>query len=379
MKRPVDGAVTFAELDELLNRAPVLGAVHPLVPVCLAADTQIVTDSHTFVAQLDDRSVVSTKRTLILDHSRELAKRLPSVVSLRHPPVDAINRNMKYSLDYMREHLLTNHKVPNAIEDDVVRNQYDMVALLLVDGLGYGDVLDWNVDVQPCFIDGPSVTFHVSKSSGQLLRSVGFPAIIGEPSIMHRLYHLGYHNALGYTYWETSHNVVAEYMFRGISNNAVVNFEAILMHLEEEPLVKNSYLQIVRQGLDGLAHSKRELHEREIQSATEAIWHDVERLTAVLRRKSQSGVLYIVSDHGILWKNEHDWEVHNQRGSRSRYSPQRPEEHLLDLSARILCDDVPFYLLMYPYLGTSIRKNDSGTHGGLSYQESIVPFIKVRI
>src|SRR5690554_3642152 len=170
MKRPVDSIVTFAELDELLNRVPVLGDIHPLVPVCLSADTQIITDSRAFVAQLDDRSTVSTQRTLILDDSRELAQRLPKVVSPEHPPVDAINRNIEYSLEYIREHLLTNHKVADAIEDDVVRNQYDVVALLLVDGLGYGDVLDWDVDVQPCFIDGPSITFHISSSSKQLLR-----------------------------------------------------------------------------------------------------------------------------------------------------------------------------------------------------------------
>ena len=38
-----------------------------------------------------------------------------------------------------------------------------------------------------------------------------------------------------------------------------------------------------------------------------------------------------------------------------------------------------YYLYHYPYLGSRIRANDSGVHGGLSYWESIVPFVRAEV
>src|SRR5690606_26178513 len=142
--------------------------------------------------------------------------------------------------------------------------------------------------------------------------------------------------------------------------NEVVNFESVLRIIEDEPIPPRSYVQIVREGLDGLAHSKRELRATEVKSAIAALEHDIERLQEAIKRKSDYAVIYITSDHGILWKNEHDWEVLGVPSSKPRYSTTRPDEILLEHVVRLENDGVSFYVFTYPYLGTKIRSNDSG-------------------
>lgn len=372
--------VSFSDLDRMLKRAPVIGDIHPLVPVCLGAETQIIHNSRDFVGAIDSHAQILSYPALILNSDPMIKQRFRAVRSLDHPPVESINRNMKYHLGYIREHLLTTHKVASLIQDDVASHQYELVVVLLIDGLGYGDVLGWDIGtIRPCFVDGPSITFKVFEDSNELLRSVGFASIVGNPSIAERMYHLGYRNSYGYTYWQAENNLLAGYMFRGVPDNPVINFEAILQLLDKEPVPPRSYVQIVREGLDGLAHSKRELRTSEVQSAIQALRTDVERLVEIIKRKTLSSVIYITADHGILWKNEHDWEMIGVSGSRPRYSTKRPDATHPDCTIRLENSGVPFYLFTYPYLGAPIRKNDSGVHGGFSYQESFVPFIKLEV
>lgn len=375
----LDESIGFSDLSRMLQVAPVIAGVHPLVPLCLDSDTQIVRDAHEYLAAIDDQNQTLTSPALIVSDDPVLRRRFVVVRSLAHPPIDAINRNMKYHLNYAREHLLTTHKVAKFIERDVAHHQYELVVLLLVDGLSYEDVLDWGTEVSPCFVDGPSVTFRFDENSDELLHTVGFAAIVGNPPIAARLYRLGYRYSYGYTYWRARDNILAQYMFRGIPDNRVLNFQAVLQIIDDEPIPARSYVQIVREGLDGLAHSKRELRTPEVCGAVRALKDDIEHLCTVIQRKCQSSVIYITADHGILWKNDHNWEIINAPGSKPRYSRSRPDEVLLDYVVRMENSGNPFYVFTYPYLGAPIRKNDSGVHGGLSYQESLVPFIKIEV
>lgn len=370
---------SFTDLDQLLHHTPVLANVHPLIPVCLSPDIRVIRKPNELLAQVDDVENLSDQPALVLQDDPVLRERFPLVHSLEHPPIATINEHMKHHIDYIREHFLTTDRVGDHIATDVAQNQYELVTVLLLDGLSYGDVLNWGGEVQPCFVDGPSVTFRKSEDETDVIHDIGFASIIGNPSIAEKLYQLGYRNACGYTYWEARDNLLARYMFRGISDNQVVNFEGILELVEEAPLGPRTYLQIVREGLDGLAHSKRELRTTEIQGALRAIRDDIERLIEILRTKALRSVIYITADHGILWKNEHNWELLPLNGSRPRYTYERPENSLLDYVVRMERGGRPVYLLTYPYLGTPIRKNDSGVHGGFSYQESFVPFIKIEV
>lgn len=370
---------SLAELENLLVQVPLLADVHPLLPVCLSPQVKVIEHPEEMLAVIDDVADVAEYSALILGSHPVLRDRLKHVACLEHPPVDAINHNLKHRLDYIRAHLLTNHKISQQIAREVAQGQYDIVALLLVDGLSYEDVLHWKIDVTPCFIDGPSITYRLSEQTEEVIPTVGFAAILGTPTISERLYRLGYRTTVGYTYWQVGDNAVANYMFRGIANHQVVNFDSILRLLHEENILAKTYVQIVREGLDGLAHGKRELSRQEIEVAVASLWTDIERLVELLRSKSRSAVLYVVSDHGILWKTEHEWKNTNQPGSKPRYMLQQPDTDINDCIVRFELSNTPFYLFVYPYLGSSLRKNDSGTHGGLSYQESFVPFMRIEV
>ena len=242
--------LSFAELEQWLVRTPVLAKVHPLVPLCFSAETQIVTNATGLLRQLDERQTHLEGSLLVLDHHPILCERFPSFQSLAHPPIDAINRNMPNHLEYARTHLLTTHKVAEYIVDNVVDKQPEAVVLFLVDGLGYGDIQSWPYStLQPCFVDGPSVTYRFREGEAKsLVGEVGFTSIINRPSIYDRLYSLGYQYARGYTYWSPGGNEIADYMFLGIPYQRVANFEGILRSLESESVRPGMYVQIVRQG-----------------------------------------------------------------------------------------------------------------------------------
>lgn len=366
---------SFEQLEQTLTRTPVVAHVHPLLPLCLNAQTLIITDEIDLLRDLDDRKSRLKDNILILsDQANQLAHRFPAFYADEHPPVEAINRHMAAHLDYLRRFLLTTHDIAQAVEQDARDKHPDIVVLFLVDGLSYGDVLGWRCDsLQPCFVDGPSVTYHFIDGN-TLNPKVGFASIVNRPSLARRLYAQGYTHPRGYTYWQPDTNVIADYMFDGIPTLRVANFESILRSIESSPVTASSYVQIVREGLDGLAHHKRELSRLEIEGAIQSIYDDVQRLLDALTRAGHRVCLYLTADHGILWKTEHSWEtIPRIKDSHTRFTSTRPMDEVLERAVRVE-NSVPYYLFRYPYLGKAILINDSGTHGGLSYQESITPF-----
>ena len=210
----------------------------------------------------------------------------------------------------------------------------------------------------------------------RVVPQVGFASIINTPTLFSRLYRSGYKSAHGFTYWHPEDNQIAEAMFDGIPTQQVVNFDGILDILHSLPLINKTYLQIVREGLDGLAHSKRELAHPEIEGALKSIDQDIERLLDLLKTKSKRACIYLTADHGILWKKEHAWQLCETPNSKPRYTEARPGEALRDHAVKFEMPHHSYYSYRYPYLGAAIRANDSGVHGGLSYQESFVPLAK---
>jgi len=374
--------VSFSELDNLLSRTPVMGEIHPLAPLALSAGTKITGDSHGFARELDNQILHEETPHLMLDANRLLSSRFPRVTMMDHPPIDLLNTNMGSHLEYARSALLTNHKIAEYIQADIAKHPSDVVVLFLVDGLGYRDVSNWHGEIQPCFIDGPSVTYRFYEDNkDKIVETVGFASIINRPSVYQRLYDLGYHHARGYTYWEPDSNAIADFMFAGIPYERVSNFDTIVMFLEREQLLPHTYIQLVRQGLDGLAHGKRELHSREIDMAAQSILADVKRLQEILQRKRMRVRIYLTADHGILWRKELQpvQVIQALKDSHARFAERRPEGAISNSWVRFENSFVPYYLFRFPFLGTQLKNNDNGVHGGLSYQESIVPFIKFEV
>lgn len=365
-------------IDELLRRlavAPVMGRFHPLLPLCLPPETDVQPAARTVAAAMDDLAPTVARPILITAADPAYADRFPVMDAPELPHAAPINEGLPRRLAAARS-LLTQRRVAQRIAADTQRRGYRTVVLLLVDGLSYEDTRDWPEAPEPVFVDGPTITYFAA-ADGRILPDVGFPAIVGRPPLAQRLAALGLGRARGYSYWDRQSNAVAALMFDGMPLQRVGGITEALARLADEPL-DGLYVQIVRVGTDGLAHGRREVSAQEVAATVEAVHEDLLRVVELLRRTELPGAAYLVSDHGLLWKHEHALlEVAGCRSDHPRYAAL-PLAH--DAPAtRFETEGATFSLFHYPHLGAPIRANNSGVHGGLSYWESIVPFVHIEV
>jgi hypothetical protein len=364
------------QLRQALDRAPVMGDFHPLVPLCLSADVEVVLKARTLADQLDSLASHPARPVIITEFDPDYTDRFIVWDTPFRPAPAVIDRSLSDRLDYARSHLLTHQGIANRVISDARRKGYQAVALLLVDGLAYDDTLEWPEHPEPCFVDGPSITFARTPEK-EIIPDIGFPAIVGTPPLARQLAETGIPHSRGYSYWDREENDVSARLFRGVPLTRVSGIAEALDLLTSVKL-SGTYLQLVREGLDGLAHRRREVTINEVQATIKAIHKDYRRLVNLLADSGLRGAVYLTADHGILWKKQHEFHrLEDYRSQHPRYNLKFSSEssHIsrFDMKSRT------FYLLHYPYLGARIRANDSGVHGGLSYWESIVPFIRVEV
>lgn len=371
--------INFSELESLLRQAPVLAEVHPLVPLGLPGGTRVMDDADDLLATLDSPKLHDEGNLLLLETKSPLSHRFPAIRCHDLPSLELLNERLPHNLFYARQYLLKSVDLTEHITRELARQATDVVVFYLVDGLSYWDARDWPFDVRPCFVDGPSVTYQLTTGGSRQVRGdIGFPGIVGRPSLAERLYPLGYRQARGYSYWNRD-NAVADYMFRGIHLVRTKSFEMMAARLREEPLQPPTLIQIVQEGLDGLAHHRRELRRAEITAAIDKILADVLMLVEFVRASGFSVTVYLTADHGVLWRTEHEFRSLAYSGERHpRYARVTAVQEPPAQSTRFNLGDAQYDLFHYPYLAKDIKSNDSGVHGGLSVQESIVPLVTIR-
>jgi len=364
------------DLIRALERTPVMGNIHPLVPLCLPVGVEIIKDIDRFVDELDALAPHPVRPVLALDYDARYEGRFSIQNAPTCPPSSTINAALSTRVDCARRHLLTHRRVADRIVADAIQENYETVVLFLVDGLSYDDIRNWPDQIAPCFIDGPSITFG-QRSDGTISDDVGFPGVVGTPSVARRLMDAGILHSYGFSYWNREQNEVSALLFRGMPLIRVRNMGEALDQLVEIKL-PGLYVQLVREGLDGLAHHRREITEAEVRSAISAIRDDFRRMVDLLVKSKVKGAVYLTADHGILWKKSHEGrfvEVGGSAHPRYGLDYQDPPHHTTRFDMR----DRSYFLYHYPYLGARIRANDAGVHGGLSYWESIVPFVKCEV
>ena len=366
--------VPLSLATHLLAKGPVMGPLHPLQALCLPSDTDVVNDAKALLEELDDLSLHIVRPIWLTDVQPSLANRFLQADASRPPAPEEINPALPGRLEHARLHILTHRTVADRIVADSTRRGYRTVVLLLVDGLSYHDVVEWPENAEPCLVDGPSITYYQKRESGEILPEVGFPGIVGTPRLARRLIDAGLPHSYGFSYWSREMNDVSRYLFEGIPLTRVVSFSEVVDILRSVNL-EQTYVQIVREGLDGLAHGRREVTAAEVNKAVQAIRADALALIDALHPRYHPIALYLTADHGILWKAQHSFDM-LQTGHRAhpRYGTVAPDDK--ENSTCFAFDKQMFYVYHYPYLGASIRRNDSGIHGGLSAQESLVPFIQ---
>ncbi len=362
------------ELLRLLDVTPVMGYVHPLWPLCLPPETEIVAEARRMALEMDTAAAHAVRPVLITELNHAYSDRFLSMALDAPPPAEIVNAGLPRQVAAARL-LLTHRRVAERIADDARRRRYRCVILLLVDGLSYEDARQWPEAPIPVFVDGPSITF-ARGLDGIVLRDVGFPAIVGQPPLARRLAALGLARARGYSYWSRESNDVAAVMFDGVPLRRVAGMAEALTLLSDEPL-DGLYAQLVRIGTDGLAHGRREVSAAEVAATVTAVHADLRRLAELLDRQGVPGAVYLTSDHGMLWRREHSLQLASHPSNHPRYAtgalPADAPATVLEAGGRAIS------LFHYPYLGLNLRANDSGVHGGLSYWESLVPLVRIEV
>jgi hypothetical protein len=367
-------SLPFERLAEVAAQTPVVVSMDPLAALGLPANTRLFSDETSVLAELDDPEFDASAPMVILSQREDLQTRFPAYQIVGRPSAQLLNQVLPNRLALARSLLLRNHEVARHIIEDVRKWHPPVVVLLLIDGLSYEDACQWGWSTQPCLVDGPSVTFRFDKLNPEKVnRNIGFAALVGTPSVASQLRSQGFKHFRGFSYWQRGQNTVSDALFQHIPLSRVQGFSTVLETVRANPIQPGTYLQIVREGLDGLAHGKRELSRWEVEGALQAIHNDISALLAILRQNFPGALVYVTADHGILWKHEHTFERLLLENSRPRYTegiiPNYLQAYITELQG--------YGALHYPYLGASINTNDAGVHGGLSYHESIVPFIRI--
>ena len=244
-----------------------------------------------------------------------------------------------------------------------------IVVLLVFDGLSFYDVVDWKLPhatLEPCLVDGLSVT----NNSMQRL--------IGSPVLTHRLFALEYLRRLGFSYWERSTNPLTDALFAEFPESQlhrVTTFDEVLERLGASEWPTHTYVQIIRSGLDTVCHSHRE--RPDVSSLLEGLRQDILSLFAVLQETGKSFRLFITADHGILWYNKQNILPLAQEKFKTRYTEGNiaSGDNVLTLQSK---EGTYTVLTGDKVIAKNRKVTEWGFHGGISAQESLVPFWEIR-
>ena len=355
--------VNLKNLQELTRQMPVMAEVHPLSLAFLSDEIRLFADPWQMVAELDAPTPQPLRPMLATRVESALRHRIPAVHCTHEPLTTELNRVLLRRFEFVKTHMLCQSHVADEI---AYRTDADVIALIVVDGLSYADLQhsivtsEYSYQVQPVLVDGVSITEQ------------GMVRLVGKPPLAYRLFDAGFRTCLGFTYWERATEPLTDRLFAGFGDRVhkVKSFDVVLAALARADL-RNAFVQIVRTGLDGIAHRQRD--KPNVAAGVADILNDSEQLAAAFERKGLNTWVHLVSDHGILWAHEHALQPYEFSGAKHPryYEYAKASEHVLTATF----EGKEFALLAYPYLRRELRANEWGVHGGLSFEESVVPWV----
>ena len=323
--------------------------------------------------QIDSPDTIEEDSVLFVNLSpsdREELTQVFSFPTIELPPFPSIAQvNKVLPSRFETANLFKQSEVAAEITARTAQESPQIVVLLVFDGLSFYEVVDWelpNAKLEPCLVDGLSTT----ESAMQRL--------IGSPVLTHRLFDLGYVRRLGFSYWARARNTLTDALFAEFPENQlhrVTTFDEVLSTLKESEWSTQTYVQIIRSGLDGVCHFNRE--RPNIKGLLGDLKRDMLLLLEVLRETERSFRLFITADHGILWYADQDIIPFAQEKFNARYTEGAfaSGDNILMLDT----DEGIYTVLTGDKIITKNRKvTEWGFHGGISAQESLVPFWDIR-
>jgi hypothetical protein len=352
------------EFCSLLDFRPVV-VTENLPAVGLVPGVEVVTDMVAFQRQLDTGRLDPSRRYVLLHGNGRLRQRFPVV----NPTYDPFRQDLSYALfdrfDTFRKLMVTQDQVHEQL---LLHADKDVLVFIIVDGLSFKDCRARS-GVQPCLVPGVTKTLE------------GYRRVVGQPTLGRRLERRGFLSLLGFTYWERDDDpMITDEIFVPFSEthmNKVREFRNIIEVLEGHPL-RRTYVQVVLQGLDYLSH--RASDEPMVEAHVGRLFDRIEAIADILRRRGRTAAICMTADHGILWRQEHQLEKITDAawtvGDGARYLNGK----LLRSYARN--DNYAgrqYTLLKYPYIFRNLGPTEWGVHGGISYEESVVPFVLLEV
>lgn len=363
----------LADIASLLARTPIALHAHPAVLAYLPSNVEVLPDAASLLARLDAPQPGPPVPMLTFDTRPDARARLPFVACATDPYTDALNNVLATRYDTVAAYTLRQYQ----IADHIVRANasYDIIVLLLVDGLSYRDIRDWpaqlgpSAQVLPCLADAPTIT------------RLCFPTIIGSPPLAARLFDAGFTARVGFSYWYREDNELTNRLFTTIHDTRrcgtmkdVLAQLGVYVHAHSAERI---FVQIVRVGLDANAHHMRELPP--LAALLQQLFVTVRALVKLLSHTHRRAALYVTSDHGVLWRDEFTPEVVGNMQGSARYAHWRDLDRQHQSGLRFDAYGDTYYALPYHLLRRRLRSDEAGVHGGVSFQESIVPFLSVEV
>ena len=354
------------ELDNLLNRTPVIADIHPLSLLWLVLPTRYVTDGDAFSKMLDDPQKHTEGRYVIAEYKAGVLKyRFPCVECSHDPFVAELSEFLYGSFDYAIQHIPTVSNLASQVIDAAA--EFDIICLVLIDGLSYAQVKDHGViTCEPYLVDVPTLTEYA------------FPAIVRDGIIPRSLVPLGF-DLRGFNYWNAERNDLCAKIFAGFSNSQirqVASFGEVVETFASLPSGKH-YVQIIRMGLDQYSH--HHIDRPNIDALVDDILSDLLNLKDVFKHQGRTVAIFGIADHGILWRTDPKLEVMESVTAQGSVHMRYFEQNEIGRTGRPWGESEQIWQLDYPLLRRRFRMNEWGCHGGISFEESVVPLIEIGV
>lgn len=340
--------------------------------LCLA-DVWCPTSLAEWRDRIDSPGESDTNQTLFVNpppSDREELTQVFGFPTVEFPPFPTIAQvNAALPSRFINTNLLKQSEIAAEITKRLTGELPEIAALLVFDGLSFYDVAEWKLPgaiLEPCLVDGVSTTENAMQR------------LIGSPVLTHQLFSLDYVRRLGFSYWERSMNQLTNTLFAEFPETQlqrVTTFKEVLAELEMSEWQIPTYVQIIRSGMDRVCHSHRE--RPNVSSLLNDLRQDIVSLIAILQETGKSFRLFITADHGILWYSDQDTVQFARGKSKARYTEGDVacEDNVLTLKS----DEGTYTVLTGDKIIATTRKvTEWGFHGGISAQESLVPFWDVR-
>ena len=383
--------VSLEEIHSLAEKSPLILDIDPLSILYLPSDIIVLEDEEKLLKMVDSPEITLPSKIIIRDVKIQkypkLRYRLPYFKVIHDPLGPDLNKIIIKKFTELKRLLKLQSNVKDNITKEVRVTNPQIVILYIVDGLSYHDfktygninfLKKWKYTVDPLLVDCPTLTQWGMKN----IIGIGARAL---PILLHEL---GYKTKIGFTYWEKEKNQLTKDLFIGFNSENIytfVQFSELEKTLTE--IIKNTsntrrrvYIQIIRSGFDELAHHVKINIERD--KIMEVILKEFAEIIKLIENFELSANIYLTADHGILWKENLKDAIVLNIGSGNE-NPRYLRSYPIVLEN---CEYVSFFMengeifcLGYPYLKRPLKPLENGTHGGISYQESIVPFISVYI